>query len=660
MTRPTTARHGEWDSPFPISLLTAGVVALIEVRANDGVRWWLEGRPDEKGRQVLIRRATDGTETRLTPEGFNVRTRVHEYGGAAYVVDRDLVLVSDFATGRLNRVVAPTELRPLTPERAWRFADLVVDRARDRVLAIREDHEPETIARHREAENSLVAIDLETGEVSVLVSGSDFIAAPRLSPDGRRLAWLEWSHPNLPWDGTQLRLADVAADGSVGAATTVAGSPADWIAQPRWSPDGVLHFVAEPNGWMNIHRLVDGGSEIVAELEAEFAPPDWLFGTSSYGFLADGTIVAIGRSGGRDRLYRLGPETGRAALIDLAFTEMGTLAVDGDRVVIRAASPTSPSAIVELDPATAATTVLRQSTATIFDPADISVGQPVEFPTTDGRTAFGHFYPPRNQSVRGSDDELPPLIVTSHGGPTAAANGAFFVSTQLFTSRGFAVLDVDYGGSTGYGRDYRKRLEGEWGVVDLDDCVNGARWLAERGRVDGERLAIRGGSASGYTTLCAVTFSDAFRAGTSYFGIGDLETFVKQTHKFESRYLDRLIGPYPERKDLYHDRSPLNFPERISCPVLILQGAEDRVVPPAQAEQIVDALWERHLPHAYLLFPGEDHGFRSADNIIRSFEAELSFYGQVFGFAPADAIEPVRVEFLDPDRPARTVGDREP
>jgi dipeptidyl aminopeptidase/acylaminoacyl peptidase len=653
---PTTTPYGEWASPFPIPLLAGGMVALGEIRAADGARWWLEGRPEERGRQALIRHDADGTQIRLTPEGFNTRTRVHEYGGAAYVVAGDLVIVSDFTTGRLNRVIAPGELRPLTPERAWRFADLVVDLPRNRLLAIREDHEPETIARHKEAENSLVAIDLDSGAVTVLVSDSDFIAAPRISPDGQRLAWTEWSHPNLPWDGTELRLADILADGSIGAATTVAGSPTDWIAQPRWSPEGVLHFVAEPNGWMNIHRVVDGRTEIVAELEAEFAPPDWLFGWSSYGFLADGAIVAIGRSGGRDRVYRLGPEAGRTAVLDLPFTEIGSIAVDGDRVIVRAASPISPSAIVELDPYSGATAVLRRASSTSFDPADIAVAEPVEFPTTGGRTAFGHFYAPHSETHGGPAGERPPLIVTSHGGPTAAANSAFLIVTQLFTSRGFAVLDVDYGGSTGYGREYRKRLEGEWGVVDLDDCVNGARWLAESGRVDGERLAIRGGSASGYTTLCAVTFRDAFRAGTSYFGIGDLETFVSQTHKFESRYCDRLIGPYPERKDLYHDRSPLNFPERISCPVLILQGAEDRIVPPAQAEQIVDALWERHLPHAYLLFPGEDHGFRSADAIIRSFEAELSFYGQIFGFTPADAIEAIRVEFLGTDREASTAG----
>ncbi len=648
MTKPTTAPYGEWDSPFPVSLLTAGVVTLGEIRASDGVRWWLEGRLDESGRQVLVRRQADGSQTRLTPEGFNARTRVHEYGGGAYIVDGDLVVVSDFDTGRLNRVGTAGELTPLTPERAWRFADLVIDRPRNRLLAIREDHEPETLERHGEAENSLVAIDLDSGEVRVLVSGADFIAAPRPSPAGDRLAWLEWSHPNLPWDGTELRLADVAADGSIGEAITIAGSPTDWIAQPRWSPDGVLHFVAEPNGWMNIHRLVDGRSEPVAELEAEFAPPDWLFGYSSYGFLPDGSIVAIGRSGGQDRLYRLAPKAGSADAIDVPFTEMASLVVDGGRVIFRGASPTTPPAIVELALESGATSVLRQSMSTAFDPADIAVPKPVEFPTTGDRTAFGLLYSPHNTSFRGPDGALPPLIVTSHGGPTASAMAAFQVTVQLFTSRGFAVLDVDYGGSTGYGRDYRKRLEGEWGVVDLDDCVNGARGLVAEGLVDGERLAIRGGSASGYTTLCAVTFSETFQAGTSYFGIGDLETFIAQTHKFESRYLDRLVGPYPERKDLYRDRSPLNFTDQISCPVLILQGAEDRIVPPAQAEQIVDALWEKKLPHAYLLFPGEDHGFRAAATIVRSFEAELSFYGQIFGFRPADQIEPIVVEFLQP------------
>jgi dipeptidyl aminopeptidase/acylaminoacyl peptidase len=646
VSQPKIAPCGAWESPFPISLLTAGVVTISEVKAVGGVRWWLEGRPDEKGRQVLIRRDPDGTTTRLTPEGFNARTRVHEYGGGSYLVDGSLIVVSDFATGRLNRVVAPEELEPLTPEGAWRYADVVLDRARNRLIAVREDHEPATLERHGEAENSIVAIDLDTGDVAQLVGGADFYAAPRLSPDGTRLSWLEWRHPNMPWDGTELRLADVAPDGSIGTATTVAGSQSDWISQPRWSPAGILHFVAEPNGWMNLHRFVDGRVEAITERDEEFTYPDWQFGYSSYGFLPDGSIIAIARSGGRDHLHAL---SGDGAIRDIAlpFTEMSGIAVDGERVVLRAASPSAGSAVIELDPATGEWTTLRRQMTADFDAADVAAPRPIEFPTTGGRTAFGLFYPPTSRTTRGPDGQLPPLVVTSHGGPTAAAFAALTVAIQLFTSRGFAVLDVDYGGSTGYGKDYRKRLEGQWGVVDLDDCVNGARWLAEQGHVDGERLAIRGGSASGYTTLCAMTFSDAFRAGTSYFGIGDLETFRAETHKFESRYDQTLIGPWPEAKQLYHDRSPINFLDRISCPVLILQGAEDRVVPPAQAEEIVDALWEKHLPHAYLLFPGEDHGFRAAANIIRSFEAELSFYGQIFGFTPADPIEPLEIAFLE-------------
>jgi dipeptidyl aminopeptidase/acylaminoacyl peptidase len=331
----------------------------------------------------------------------------------------------------------------------------------------------------------------------------------------------------------------------------------------------------------------------------------------------------------------------------MPFTEMSSIAVDGDRVLLRGAAPDKPATIVELDPATGDWTVLRTGMQRPLAAEAVSIPRPVEFPTTGGRTAFGQFYAPLNPAFRGPDGELPPLIVTSHGGPTASAYTGLTVLAQLFTSRGFAVLDVDYGGSTGYGKDYRKRLEGQWGVVDLDDCVNGARWLAEQGLVDGEKLTIRGGSASGYTTLCAMVFSDVFKAGTSYFGIGDLETFRAETHKFESRYDQTLVGPWPEAKQLYHDRSPINFVDRISCPVLVLQGAEDRVVPPAQAEEIVDALWEKRLPHAYLLFPGEDHGFRAAENIIRSFEAELSFYGQIFGFTPADEIEPLKVEFLE-------------
>jgi dipeptidyl aminopeptidase/acylaminoacyl peptidase len=644
----TVAPFGAWASPFKIERLTDRVVFLTEAHGVDGVRWWLEGRPDEGGRQVLVRREVDGTLVRLTPPDFNARSRVHEYGGAAAMISGDLIVVSDFVTGRLNRVVAPEQLEPLTPERGWRYSDVIHDGARNRLIAIREDHEEATVASHGEWNNDLVAIDLATGDVTVLAAGSDFYAAPRLSPDGSSLVWLEWHHPNMPWDGTELMLAPVAADGSLGASRIVAGSRHDWISQPRWSPDGVLHFAAEPQGWMNLFREVDGKIETVTDFEAEFVGPDWQFGYTTYAFLANGDILALPRSSGRDQLVRL-DQAGGLTPIDLPYTEMAGLSIDGDRVILRAAGPDRPASV--LDVALDGTfTILRQATPTVPEREDVSIAQHVEFPTTGDRVAYGNYYPPTNREFVGPAGELPPLIVTSHGGPTAQAFSGFATGIQLFASRGYAVLDVDYGGSTGYGMAYRKRLEGQWGIVDVDDCVAGAQYLAEQGLVDGKRLAIRGGSASGFTTLAALAFTDVFDAGCTYFGIGDLRAFVKDTHKFESRYLESMIGPWPEAKQLYLDRSPSLHAEQITAPVLVQQGADDQVVPQAEAERIVDALFERRVPHGYLLYPGEDHGFRSREAIIRSFGAELSFYAQVFGFEPADDIEPLEIQFLEEKR----------
>jgi dipeptidyl aminopeptidase/acylaminoacyl peptidase len=646
MTELSIAPYGSWPSPFPIDRLTEGVVFIGEPHAAGGSRWWLEGRPEEQGRQALFRRDPDGTVTRLTPEGFNARSRVHEYGGGATLVSGELVVVSDFATGRLHRVVAPDELVPITPERAWRFADLEHDPARGRLIAVREDHEPDTVAAHGEWVNELVAIDLASGEIEVVASGADFYAAPRLAPDGRTLVWLEWNHPNMPWDGTELKRAAVGEGGEIGPAVTVAGSPGDWISQPRWSPDGVLHFVAEPDGWMNLYRYRGGVVEAIAPMEVEFASPEWVFGNAEYAFLPDGGILAAGRRGGRDRLYRIAPD-GSWQTLDVPYTEVGSVVIDGDVTVLRAVSPFEPAVAVELSLATGEVAILRRATPFVADRADVSAARHVEFPSTGGRTAHANYYAPHSTRYRAPDGELPPLIVTSHGGPTAAAFSGWATGIQLFTSRGYAVLDVDYGGSTGYGRDYRKALEGEWGIVDVDDCVAGAEWFVAQGLADPARLAIRGGSASGFTTLAALAFRRTFGAGTTYFGIGDLRAFVKDTHKFESRYLERMVGPWPEAQQRYLDRSPALHADQIVSPVLVEQGAEDRVVPPSEAERIVDALFERRVPHAYLLFPGEDHGFRSRDAIIRSFAAELSFYGQVFGFAPADEIEPIEIRFLD-------------
>jgi dipeptidyl aminopeptidase/acylaminoacyl peptidase len=646
-----TAPYGSWESPFPIDSLVAGRVSLAELRWDGDSVTWLEGRPEDGGRATLVRwTRTDGARD-ISPPGLNVRNRVHEYGGGAYLTHGELVIVSDFATGRLHRVAADRSSEPITPDGPYRYADLTLDPGRNRVLAVREDHTP----GRDEAQNTLVAIPLDgSGRVTVLAEGRDFYAAPRPSPDGTRLAFLAWDHPNMPWDGTELQVATLGPDGELQSVERVAGSSSEWVSQPRWSPAGDLHFVAETSGWMNLYRLTGRAAIPLAPMAAEFAYPDWLFGFSNYAFLADGRIAAIGRSGGRDRLYLIGPSLGQVEPVDRPWTDLHDLQSAGDRVVFIGASADAFASVLQLELASGRHELLRRSTPIEVDPADVSVPELIEFPTTGDRTAYGLYYRPVNRRFQGPPGDKPPLIVTSHGGPTAAAFNGLNFTTQLFTSRGYGVLDVDYGGSTGYGRDYRKRLEGQWGIVDVDDCVNGARYLVERGDVDGDRLIIRGGSASGYTTLAALAFRDQFRAGTSYFGIGNLEAFRIETHKFESRYDQSLIGPWPESRDLYRERSPIFSADRIRAPVLILQGLDDRIVPPSEAERIVDALFERRIPHAYLAFEGEDHGFRKAENIIRSAEAEFSFYGQVFGFTPADQIEPIRIEALEEWRTART------
>ena len=637
------APYGSWESPFPIDWLTVGRVSLGETRWDGDSITWLEGRPEEDGRATLVRWTRDDGARDISPPGMNVRDRVHEYGGRPYATRGDLVIVSDFATGRLHRVGPDRTSEPITPEGAFRYADLTFDPAGERLFAVREDHSQAPA----EAENTLVAIALDgSSEVRVLASGRNFYAAPRPSPDGSRLAFLAWDHPNLPWDGTELFVADLAPDGSLGEPERIAGSASDWIAQPRWSPAGVLHFIAEPTGWMNLYRQVDGEIVPVAPMTAEVGYPDWVFGFSHYDFTDDGRILAVGRSDGRDRLYLIGPEPDHVELVDKPWTDLDSVSISGQRAVFIAAAPDAFWSVVLLDLATGAEEILRRSTPHEVDQADVSGAETIEFPTTGGRTAFALYYPPVNRAFAAPPGDKPPLIVTSHGGPTAAAFNGLGIPQQLFASRGYAVVDVDYGGSNGYGRDYRKRLEGEWGVVDVDDCVAAAQFLVRRGDVDPNRLIIRGGSASGYTTLAALAFRDVFKAGTTYFGIGNLEAFQVETHKFESRYSDRLVGPWPESRALYRERSPIFSADHITAPVLVLQGLEDKVVPPSEAERIVDALWERKIPHAYIAYEGEDHGFRKSENITGSFEAELSFYGQIFGFEPADPIEPIKVEFL--------------
>ena len=643
MAEPTRAPYGSWKSPITSDLIVSESIGLGQIVVDGADVYWIEMRPGEAGRNVIVRRTPDGKTNDVNPRPFNARTRVHEYGGGDFTVMDGTVYFSNFDDQRLYRQALGEQPRPLTPPVAMRYADGVVDRTRNRLICVREDH---TVA-DREAINTIVSVKLAGGDAGeILVSGNDFYAFPRLSPDGLRLAWTTWNHPNMPWDGTELWVADLNAEGSLGHAERVAGGLSESIFQPAWSPDGVLHFVSDRTGWWNLYRWRDGRIEPLCEMDAEFGQPQWAFGLSTYAFQSPTRIVCSYNQEGSWYLASLDTTTGRLEPITTPYSAIRGLHTAPGRVVFNGGSPAEPLSIVQLDLETGRIEVLRRSTDVQIDAGYLSIPQAVEFPTEHGLTAHGFFYAPRNRDYTAPDGERPPLLVMSHGGPTSTTSSAFNLNTQYWTSRGIAVLDVNYGGSTGYGRAYRERLNGQWGIVDVDDCVNGARYLAERGTVDGQRLAIRGGSAGGYTTLCAITFRDLFAAGASHFGIGELEVFSRDTHKFESRYLDRLVGPYPERKDLYEARSPINFVDRIACPLILFQGLEDKIVPPNQAELMFDAVRAKGIPAAYIPFEGEQHGFRRKENIKRALDAEFYFYSRVFGFAPADAIEPVQIENL--------------
>jgi dipeptidyl aminopeptidase/acylaminoacyl peptidase len=645
MADPAIAPYGSWASPIRIDDVVGDLIGLAEPWLDVDDVYWLEARPAEAGRRVLVRQALDGSIADRTPRPFNVRTRVHEYGGGSYTVAGGVVVFSNFADNRLYRLdPGAAEAVPITPEGPWRFADLRLDPRRLRVLAVREDH-----SGPGEAKASIVAIPLNgASSPGVLVEGPDFLAAPRLSPDGTRLAWLEWDHPDMPWDGSRLRTAGFTADGTLEEPVLAAGGVDESIAQPEWSPDGVLHFVSDRTGWWNLYRLLDGPVlDPLGPMEAEFADPAWIFGRSSYGFLPDGTLAATARFDGRDHLFHLRPDD-LVGEVGSPYTEFEALRAAGGAVVAVVGSPSEPTVLARFDPATLAVGgVVRRASGLSLDPDVVSLPEPIEIPMPNGRVAHALYYAPRNQGFAAPDGERPPLVVESHGGPTSNASTALDLDKQLLTSRGIAIVDVDYGGSSGYGRTYRSALNGAWGVVDVDDCVAAARFLVDRGDVDPGRLAIKGGSAGGYTTLASLAFRDDFSAGISLFGVGDLETLARDTHKFESRYMDRLVGPYPEAAETYRRRSPVHVLDQIRCPVLVMQGLDDRVVPPSQAEAIVAALRANGIPYAYLAFTGEGHGFRGAVAIRRSLEAELSFLGQVFGFVPADDIEPVEMPGLD-------------
>ncbi len=645
MTVQQIAPYGTWHSPITPEMVTEAGIRLGEIKTDVADVYWLEGRPAEGGRNVIVRLGDDGESVDVTPKGFNVRNRVHEYGGAAYEVKDGVVYFSNFADQRIYRHRPGEQPEPVTPEPAIpagdRFADGRLTSDGKYLVCVRERH-----VADREAVNEVVAVRVDTGKQTVLAGGHDFYSFPRLSPDGTRLAYTAWDHPNMPWDEAELWVASFeGSDGSSSGAVRVAGGNGESIFQPAWSPNGTLHFVSDTTGWWNLYALTDEGAVPLHSGDAESGEPQWVFGQSTYVFLPDGsTALLVGGDAGR-RLMVI-DDNRQAREIELPYTSIGSLVSAGEILLLMAASPADPAAVVRVDTETGTVEVIKESSEVEIDAGLVSRPESVTFPTGDGDEAHAYYYPPTNPGFTAPSSESPPLIVLSHGGPTSAASASFSLDVQFWTSRGFAVTDVNYRGSTGYGRAYRDALKGQWGVVDTEDCINAARHLVDQGLADGNRAIIKGGSAGGYTTLCALVFHDYFAAGASYYGVADAETLATDTHKFESRYLDGLIGPYPEARDLYRQRSPIDYVDQLSCPVIIFQGLEDEIVPPSQAEAMVEALKAKGVPYAYLPFAGEQHGFRIAANIRRTLEAELYFYGKIFGFQPADEVEPVVIEGL--------------
>jgi dipeptidyl aminopeptidase/acylaminoacyl peptidase len=653
-----TLPYGTWPSPLTTEALVADTLALGDVqRLPDGRVLWQEGRPQEKGRTTVMCLAPNGQRTELTPAPWNVRTRAHEYGGRSYLAAGNLLFFSHFADQRLYRTqgdAAPQALTPEVPNAALRYADLALSPCGAHLFAVREDHRGQG-----EAVNTLVRLAAEAkasepDEGTVVAQGADFYAAPRLSPDGSQLVWLQWNHPNMPWDGTELMGADVQPDGRLGPTRCLAGGPTESICQPVWAPDGTLTMVSDRSGWWNLYRLPNpltapnAAWQALAPLAQEFGQPMWNFGQASYAYADAHTLVCSHSHAGMAMLSTLDTQTLKLRSLALPWSWHASVCAGPGEAVCVAASPTQEPSVVRISlQAPHQATVLQRGSALRADEAYTSVPEAITYPSAGGRHAHALYYPPHNAHCKAPAGETPPLIVLSHGGPTSATSALFKPSLQYWTSRGYAVLDVNYGGSTGYGRAYRDALKGQWGVVDVEDCIAGAQALVAAGRADGQRLIIRGGSAGGYTTLAALTFHRVFACGASLYGIGDLAALARDTHKFEARYLDSLIGPWPQAQALYEARSPIFHTERLHCALILFQGSEDKAVPPEQSRQMAAAVKAKGLPVAYIEFEGEGHGFRQAANIRRVVEAEETFYARVLGFTPAAGCAPLEITNLD-------------
>lgn len=645
--------YGSWSSPLAASQIAAGVIKVGQPQWDGDDLYWLEGRPLEGGRNVIVKRSSDGKIEDMLHAPFNARTRVHEYGGGDYMVVDGAIYFSNFADQQIYVSKAGAPPTFLAGNDRTRFADYSFDRTRSRVFCVMETHGE----KDHDVSNAVVSIN-DKGEITALAEGSDFYMSPRVSPDGRFAYYVQWNHPNMPWDESELYLAELDENAKPLKVVRVAGGPALSVSSPQWGVDGTLYFVSEETGFWNLHKIdaedlhgslsndLYSKAVMVLKEDREHALPAWVFGMSNYAPLADGNVLLSSNDRGTWELILLEKTADgsmRPLRISSPYTSFAYVKAGKNFASMFSGSPDTFGALVSLNLKDHTFRAERATTDMKIDPKYVSKPQTIEFKTENGKTAFAFFYAPKNDDYEAPAGELPPLIVFSHGGPTGQTSNDLRLSIQYWTSRGFAIVDVNYGGSTGFGREYRERLKLNWGIVDMQDCENAAIYLANKGLVDKNRMAIAGGSAGGYTTLCALTFGNIFRAGASHFGVSDLEALALDTHKFESRYLDRLVGDYPAEKETYKARSPIHHTDKLSCPIIFLQGTEDKVVPPSQSEAMVDALKAKNLPVAYVLFEGEQHGFRQAKNIARALEAELYFYSRVFGFELGDPVEPVEI-----------------
>lgn len=660
--------YGSWKSTLTAERLADKGVRFGHMVVDGDDLYWLEVRASEQGRGVLIKCDSLGNRTEVLPKNISVRTKVHEYGSGDFIVKQGVVYFSQADDQCVYRFDGQLQqLTSLGINQEHRYADYCLSAKQDYLVCVRETHQKKAVV------NELVVIELNSKDqnsgvcnVRVLESGFDFYSFPRISPNGNRLAWTCWNQPQMPWDAAELWVADFHKDGRTDAEHKIAGGidqqqindeqakagkvdpwSMNAVYQPAWSDEGILHYISDASGWTNLYSCRDGVLNALTPIDREFGIPQWVLASSTYTFASKEQIYAVYIQQGQQQLCHINELTGHIEPIPLPFKDFGEhLLYANGYLYFRAAGPAVSEAIYSFNIETQECVKLSNLVDFPLPVEELSIAETIEFESNDQRMSHAFYYAPHNTHYQAPDDTLPPLIVMSHGGPTAMTHNSLNAAIQFWTHRGFAVVDVNYGGSTGFGKRYRTALNGQWGVVDVEDCIAAANYLVDNKLADPNSLLIRGGSAGGYTTLCALTFHDVFAAGMSRYGVADLESLASDSHKFEARYFDSVVGPYPEMKEVYIARSPIHATEKLSCPILLLQGEDDKVVPPNQAEMMVTALREKQIPYAYQLYSGEGHGFRKASTIISSLNAELSFYRQILHIEDQEDIPELEIYFL--------------